>query len=236
MARINDYTRVHELADDDVLIVDSASDSGAGTRTITVSDLFSGSLIGQGRLVQDANAAVDEGVYTVNTNNCTNMPNGYTDLRATIICFVRGSSAVLNQLIVVGFAHNKQISELYIRNSGDKGSSWSNWTRIATSDDISHLSRRIDALTPSETDKSAFDYYYDLMGMDVDISTSEGVTTITQNTDDASCVTTITEGEPTKISAVITPKEGNLKYIRTTTITSTESGSSIHQEYSSQAK
>lgn len=132
MARINDYTRVHELADDDVLIVDSASDSGAGTRTITVSDLF---------------------------------------------------------------------SDLNKRN-----------------------------------DKSAFDYYYDLMGMDVDISTSEGVTTITQNTDDASCVTTITEGEPTKISAVITPKEGNLKYIRTTTIMSTESGSSIHQEYSSQAK
>lgn len=132
MARINDYTRVHALANDDVLIVDSASDSGAGTRTITVSDLF---------------------------------------------------------------------SDLNKRN-----------------------------------DKSAFDYYYDLMGMDVDISTSEGVTTITQNTDDASCVTTITEGEPTKISAVITPKEGDLKYIRTTTITSTESGSSIHQEYSSQAK
>lgn len=132
MARINDYTRVHELADDDVLIVDSASDSGAGTRTITVSDLFSA------------------------------------------------------------------------------------------------LNRR--------TDKSAFDYYYDLMGMDVDISASEGVTTITQNTDDASCVTTITKGEPTEISAVITPKEGDLKYIRTTTITSTESGSSIHQEYSSQAK
>lgn len=132
MARINDYTRVHALADDDVLIVDSASDSGVGTRTITVSDLF---------------------------------------------------------------------SDLNKRN-----------------------------------DKSAFDYYYDLMGMDVDISTSEGVTTITQNTDDASCVTTITEGEPTKISAVITPKEGNLKYIRTTTITSTESGSSIHQEYTSQAK
>ena len=132
MARINDYTRVHALADDDVLIVDSASDSGTGTRTITVSDLF---------------------------------------------------------------------SDLNKRN-----------------------------------DKSAFDYYYDLMGMDVDISTSEGVTTITQNTDDASCVTTITEGEPTKISAVITPKEGNLKYIRTTTITSTESGSSIHQEYTSQAK
>lgn len=132
MARINDYTRVHALADDDVLIVDSASDSGAGTRTITVSDLF---------------------------------------------------------------------SDLNKRN-----------------------------------DKSAFDYYYDLMGMDVDISTSEGVTTIAQNTDDASCVTTITEGESTKISAVITPKEGNLKYIRTTTITSTESGSSIHQEYSSQAK
>lgn len=132
MARINDYTRVHELADDDILIVDSASDSGAGTRTITVSDLFS------------------------------------------------------------------------------------------------NLNKR--------NDKSAFDYYYDLMGMDVDISTSESVTTITQNTDDASCITTITEGEPTKISAVITPKEGNLKYIRTTTITSTESGSSIHQEYSSQAK
>ena len=132
MARINDYTRVHELADDDILIVDSASDSGAGTRTITVSDLFS------------------------------------------------------------------------------------------------NLNKR--------NDKSAFDYYYDLMGMDVDISTSESVTTITQNTDDASCITTITEGEPTKISSVITPKEGNLKYIRTTTITSTESGSSIHQEYSSQAK
>lgn len=131
MARINDYTRVRELADDDVFIVDSASDSGAGTRTIAVSDLIS----------------------ALNKSN----------------------------------------------------------------------------------DKSAFDYYYDLMGMDVDISTSEGVTTITQNTDDASCVTTITKGEPT-ISAVITPKEGNLKYIRTTTITSTESGSSIHQEYSSQAK
>lgn len=39
MARINDYTRTTTPADNDVLIIDSASDSGAGTRTVTFGDL-----------------------------------------------------------------------------------------------------------------------------------------------------------------------------------------------------
>jgi hypothetical protein len=84
----------------------------------------------------------------------------------------------------------------------------------------SNLQNQIDKLTELE-----FRHYRELVTRDTTISpkTPEGVTTITETSDEANSTIVITSGPPATIVTTVVPATGNWDYTQTTTITKDDS-------------